>query len=119
MKKKLILIGLSLLLAVPTQLDAKEVNFRHGSKDSGMARTVFPQVTGDLEANVLTLSICRYTGVAQICVSDNSGNMIQIYSEVIQGKSVIDLDLGDLAEGEYTVTVTLGDNGYFGIVSLN
>ena len=31
MKKKLILIGLSLLLAVPTQLDAKEVNFRHGS----------------------------------------------------------------------------------------
>ena len=37
----------------------------------------------------------------------------------LRGKSVIDLDLGDLAEGEYTVTVTLGDNGYLGIVSLN
>ena len=50
MRKMIMVIGLSLLLVVPTHMDAKEVYFRHGSKDSGKARTVLPQVTGDLEA---------------------------------------------------------------------
>lgn len=119
MKQKLLLIELSLLLAIPTQLGAEEVYFRHGSKDSGKVRTVFPQVAGDLETNVLTLSVCRYTGVVQISVLDNSGNIVQTCSEVIQGKNTIDLALEDLVEGEYTVTVTLGDKVYLGIVSLN
>lgn len=39
-------------------------------------------------------------------------------SEVIQGKKTIDLDLEDLAEGEYSVTMTLGDNVYWGIIDL-
>ena len=44
--------------------------------------------------------------------------MVKNYSEVIEGKNTIDLNLGDLAEGNYTVTVTLGNNVYFGIISL-
>lgn len=79
---------------------------------------MFPQVIGDLEASMLTLSIFRYTGAVQICVLDNSGNIIQTHSEVIQGKKTIDLDLEDLAEGEYSVTMTLGDNVYWGIIDL-
>lgn len=67
---------------------------------------------------MLTLSIFRYTGAVQICVLDNSGNIIQTHSEVIQGKKTIDLDLEDLAEGEYSVTMTLGDNVYWGIIDL-
>ena len=39
MRKMIMVIGLSLLLVVPTHMDAKEVYFRHGSKDSGKART--------------------------------------------------------------------------------
>lgn len=57
MRKMIMVIGLSLLLVVPTHMDAKEVYFRHGSKDSGKARTVLPQVTGDLEAEELTLDM--------------------------------------------------------------
>ena len=118
MRKMIMVIGLSLLLVVPTHMDAKEVYFRHGSKDSWKARTVLPQVTGDLEAEELTLDIYRYAGIAQICISDDNGNMVQTYSEVIQGKKTIDLDLEDLAEGEYSVTMTLGDNVYWGIIDL-
>lgn len=76
MRKMIMVIGLSLLLVVPTHMDAKEVYFRHGSKDSGKARTVLPQVTGDLEAEELTLDIYRYAGIAQICISDDNGNMV-------------------------------------------
>ncbi len=118
MKKVLILAGLILLSAIPIQSDAKAVYFRHKTRNREYARTVFPQVTGNLETNALTLSVYRYTGVAQICVSDNNGNMVQTYSEIIQGKSTIDLDLGDLADGEYTVIVTLGDYVYLGIINL-
>lgn len=116
MKKKLMLIGLSLLLVIPTQVNAKEVSFRHGSKDSGKARTVLPQVTGDLEAEELTLDIYRYAGIAQICISDDNGNMVHTYSDVIQGKNTMHLQLGDLSEGLYTIVVTLGSNFYIGIV---
>lgn len=118
MKKILVLAGLLLLSAIPIQSDAKSVHFLHKARTKGYARSVLPQVTGDLETNVLTLGIYRYTGVARICVFDNTGNMVQTYSKVIQGKNTIDLDLGELTEGEYTVTVTLDDNVYFGIVSL-
>ena len=118
MRKVLALAGMLLLLAIPPQLDAKEICFYRRVVDKGKSRTVLPQVTGDLETNVLTLGIYRYTGVARICVFDNTGNIVQTYSKVIQGKNTIDLDLGELTEGEYTVTVTLDDIAYFGIVSL-
>lgn len=118
MRKKLMLIGLFLLLVISIQLDAKEVSFRRGSKDSGKARTVLPQVTGDLEAEELTLDISRYAGIVQICVSDNNGNMVQTYSEVIQGRNTLHLQLSDLSEGQYTIVMTLGNNVYIGIVDL-
>lgn len=57
----IMVIGLSLLLVVPTHMDAKEVYFRHGSKDSGKARTVLPQVTG-----VVTLGSNIYIGIVDI-----------------------------------------------------
>ncbi len=118
MKKALILAGILLLSAIPIQSEAKSVHFRHKTRDREYARSMFPQVIGDLEASMLTLSIFRYTGVVQICVLDNYGNIIQTHSEVIQGKKTIDLDLEDLAEGEYSVTMTLGDNVYWGIIDL-
>lgn len=118
MRKMIMVIGLSLLLVVPTHMDAKEVYFRHGSKDSGKARTVLPQVTGDLEAEELTLDIYRYAGIAQICISDDNGNMVQTYSEVIQGRNTLHLQLSDLSEGQYTIVMTLGNNVYIGIVDL-
>lgn len=118
MRKKLMLIGFFLLLVISIQLDAKEVSFRRGSKDSGKARTVLPQVTGDLEAEELTLDISRYVGIVQICVSDNNGNIVQTYSEVIQGGNTLHLQLCDLSEGQYTIVMTLGSNVYIGIVDL-
>ena len=118
MRKMIMVIGLSLLLVVPTHMDAKEVYFRHGSKDSWKARTVLPQVTGDLEAEELTLDIYRYAGIAQICISDDNGNMVQTYSEVIQGKNTMHLLFGDLSRGLYTIVVTLGSNIYLGIVDI-
>lgn len=112
----IMLIVLVLFLVIPNQSDAKEVSFRHGSKDSGKARTILPQVTGDLEVEELTLNIYRYAGIAQICVSDDNGNMVHTYSEVIQGKNTMHLQLGDLSGGLYTIVVTLGSNIYTGIV---
>ena len=119
MRKVLIFAGVLLLLAISPLLDAKEVCFYRRVIDKGKARTILPQVTGDLETNMLTLSICRYVGVAQIHVLDKCGNMVQTYSEVIQGKNTINLDLGDFSEGVYTITVILGDNVYLGIMDLN
>ena len=118
MKKMIMLIGLVLLLGIPTQLDAREVYFRHGSKDSGKARTVLPQVVGDLAAQELTLCIYKYTGIAQISVLDNNGNMQQTYFGVIQGRNTICLKFSDLPEGQYTILVTLGSNVYIGYVDI-
>lgn len=117
MKKVIMLVGLLLWMATPP-LKAKAINFHRSVVIKGKARSVLPQVTGDLETNVLTLSISRYAGVAQVCILDNNGNIVQAYSEVIQGQKTMDIELGNLEEGEYAVTVTLGDNVYFGIVSL-
>lgn len=118
MKKELLLIGLALFGTFSFQTKAEEVCLRHKVKDNGYSRSVLPQVTGDLEAKKLILDIYRYTGVAQICVSDNNGNVVHTYSEMIQGKNIILLDFGGLSEGQYTVIITLGDNIYIGIVEL-
>ena len=118
MKKALILAGILLLSAIPIQSEAKSVHFRHKTRDREYARSMFPQVIGDLEASMLTLSIFRYTGAVQICVLDNSGNIIQTHSEVIQGKNTMHLLFGDLSRGLYTIVVTLGSNIYIGIVDI-
>lgn len=116
MNKKLIVIGLALLLAIPFQLEAKQVSFNRRTRDKGYARTVFPQVIGDLETSVLTLRISRYVGIAQICILDGFGNKVETYSEEIQGKNTVDLNLDNLVDGVYVVTLTLGDDVYSGML---
>lgn len=72
MRKVLMLVGLLLWIATPS-LKAKAIHFHRSVINKGKARSASPEVIGDLGTNVLTLGICRYTGVAQICVSDNNG----------------------------------------------
>jgi hypothetical protein len=116
--KKIILFLLMLLVISPCQANSINVK-REATTSKGSMRT--PSITrvfADYENGLITVDVKGYTGGVQVFVSDPQGNVVSSTMSSITNSGVVSLDLGALAEGDYTLYIVLGNTTYSGEFTL-
>lgn len=112
--KKVILFLLMLLVISPCQ--ATDINVRRKATTSkgGMRMPSITRVSADYENGLITVGVKGYTGGIQVLVSDSQGNIVSSTMSSITNSGVVSLDLGALAEGNYTLNIVLDSATYYG-----
>lgn len=81
-----------------------------------------PSATGvkaEYNDDVVKVFLQRYYGTVWMYIYDANGNIVSSTVAKIDGDGAIDLDIQSLAEGEYTVSITIGNATYEGSLRLS
>lgn len=116
--KKIILFLLMLLVISPCQATGINVKREATTSKGSMRMPSITRVSADYENGLITVDVKGYTGGVQVFVSDPQGNVVSSTMSSITNSGVVSLDLGALAEGDYTLYIVLGNTTYSGEFTL-
>lgn len=114
MKTKIIAVFLALLCATP--ILSKPIRLRtKGTIQRGCLRMPsITQVRADYEGDDITVNIQGYTGGAYIYIYDVNGNVVGTTLTDIDVDGTFTIDVANLKEGIYTISVVLTNATYEG-----
>lgn len=100
------------LSAYPRRFSMRQIGFalQHGScRAPSMTKLV-----ADYDDGIVTINVNEYTGSVQAYVTDPQGNVVGLTMSHITNSGYMTMDLGKLAQGNYTLTITLDNATYSG-----
>ena len=116
--QKVILFLTMLLVLSPCQANSINVKRNVIAHKGGMRMPSITRISADYENGLITVDVKGYTGGVQVFVSDSQGNVVSSTMSSITNSGVVSLDLGALAEGDYTLNIVLGNTTYSGEFTL-
>ena len=119
MKTRFVILVLLLGLFVGSA-SSRSVNLqeRKHFQQGSMRMPSITCVSADYENGLITVDVKGYNGGIQVLVSDSQGNIVSSTMSSITNSGVVSLDLGALAEGDYTLYIVLGNTTYSGEFTL-
>lgn len=116
--KKLLILLLVFVTFIPSYAFGIDIRKEGTTHHGGMRTPSITRVSADYENGLITVDVKGYTGGVQVFVSDSQGNVVSSTMSSITNSGVVSLDLGALAEGDYTLNIVLGNTTYSGEFTL-
>ncbi|WP_223925511.1 DUF3244 domain-containing protein [Prevotella lacticifex] len=116
--KKLLILLLVFVTFIPSYAFGIDIRKEGTTHHGGMRMPSITRVSADYENGLITVDVKGYTGGIQVLVSDSQGNIVSSTMSSITNSGVVSLDLGALAEGDYTLYIVLGNTTYSGEFTL-
>lgn len=116
--KKLLILLLLFVTFIPCYAFGIDIRKEGTTHHGGMRMPSITRVSADYENGLITVDVKGYTGGVQVFVSDSQGNVVSSTMSSITNSGVVSLDLGALAEGDYTLNIVLGNTTYSGEFTL-
>lgn len=116
--KKLLILLLLFFTFIPNYAFGIDIQKKGTTQHGGMRTPSITRVFADYENGLITVDVKGYTGGVQVFVSDPQGNVVSSTMSSITNSGVVSLDLGALAEGDYTLYIVLGNTTYSGEFTL-
>lgn len=116
--KKLLILLLLFVTFIPNYAFGIDIQKEGSTQHGGMRTPSITRVSADYENGLITVDVKGYTGGVQVFVSDPQGNVVSSTMSSITNSGVVSLDLGALAEGDYTLYIVLGNTTYSGEFTL-
>ena len=79
-------------------------------------RTTEPSVTASLDNNSLAVNISKYDGEVNVVIIDVTGSIVANATFVVEGRGSHRLDLSELKDGAYSITIELDNVIYCGTI---
>lgn len=118
-KTKLVSLLMVLISIVPVYARPLSIRMK-ATLQHGCPR--IPSATGvkaEYNDDVVKVFLQRYYGTVWMYIYDANGNIASSTVAKIDGDGDIDLDIQSLAEGEYTVSITISNATYEGTLRLS
>lgn len=124
MKKVIMLVSFLLfLLFTSSQVNAecsskaKDIPMYKVKKHLG-TRTAEPSVTASLDNNSLAVNISKYDGEVNVVIIDVTGSIIANATFAVEGRGSHSLELSELKDGAYSITIELNNVIYCGTIDI-
>ena len=114
MKKWLIFLLLVFGTLIPSSASAIDIRKEGTVHQGGMRTPSITRVSADYENGLITIDVKGYSGGVQVFVSDSQGNVVSSTMSSITNSGVVSLDLGAIAEGDYSLNIILDNATYYG-----
>ena len=96
---------------------AKDIPMYKVKKHLG-TRTTEPSVTASLDNNSLAVNISKYDGEVNVVIIDVTGSIVANATFVVEGRGSHRLDLSELKDGAYSITIELDNVIYCGTIDI-
>lgn len=122
-KVKMLVSFLLFLLFTSSQVNAecsskaKDIPMYKIKKHLG-TRTAEPSVTASLDNNSLVVNISKYNGEVNVVIIDVTGCIVANATFVVEGRGSHRLDLSELKDGAYSITIELDNVIYCGTIDI-
>lgn len=122
-KVKMFVSFLLFLLFASSQVNAecsskaKDIPMYKIKKHLG-TRTAEPSVTASLDNNSLVVNISKYNGEVNVVIIDVTGCIVANATFVVEGRGSHRLDLSELKDGAYSITIELDNVIYCGTIDI-
>ncbi len=122
-KVKMFVSFLLFLLFTSSQVNAecsskaKDIPMYKIKKHLG-TRTAEPSVTASLDNNSLVVNISKYNGEVNVVIIDVTGCIVANATFVVEGRGSHRLDLSELKDGAYSITIELDNVIYCGTIDI-
>lgn len=122
-KVKMLISFLLFLLFTSSQVNAecsskaKDIPMYKIKKHLG-TRTAEPSVTASLDNNSLAVNISKYDGEVNVVIIDVTGCIVANATFVVEGRGSHRLDLSELKDGAYSITIELDNVIYCGTIDI-
>ena len=122
-KVKMFVSFLLFLLFTSSQVNAecsskaKDIPMYKIKKHLG-TRTAEPSVTASLDNNSLVVNISKYNGEVNVVIIDVTGCIVANTTFVVEGRGSHRLDLSELKDGAYSITIELDNVIYCGTIDI-
>lgn len=122
-KVKMLISFLLFLLFTSSQVNAecsskaKDIPMYKIKKHLG-TRTAEPSVTASLDNNSLVVNISKYNGEVNVVIIDVTGCIVANATFVVEGRGSHRLDLSELKDGAYSITIELDNVIYCGTIDI-
>ena len=81
-------------------------------------RTAEPSVTASLDNNSLAVNISKYDGEVNVVIIDVTGSIVANATFVVERRGSHRLDLSELKDGAYSITIELDNVIYCGTIDI-
>lgn len=122
-KVKMYISFLLFLLFTSSQVNAecsskaKDIPMYKVKKHLG-TRTTEPSVTASLDNNSLAVNISKYDGEVNVVIIDVTGSIIANATFAVKGRGSHSLELSELKDGAYSITIELNNVIYCGTIDI-
>lgn len=96
---------------------AKDIPVYKVKKHLG-TRTTEPSVTASLDNNSLAVNISKYDGEVNVVIIDVTGSIVANATFVVEERGSHRLDLSELKDGAYSITIELDNVIYCGTIDI-
>lgn len=115
--KELLILLLVFVTLIPGNASGTNIRKESTAQNKGVRMPSITQVEANYENGLITIEVKGYTGGVQAFVSDSQGNVVG-YTSSVTNSGVVTLNLGALAEGDYTLNIVMDSFTYYGQFSI-
>lgn len=110
--KELLILLLVFVTLIPGNASGTNIRKEGTAQNKGVRMPSITQVEANYENGLITIEVKGYTGGVQAFVSDSQGNVVG-YTSSVTNSGVVTLNLGALAEGDYTLNIVMDSFTYY------
>lgn len=116
--KELLILLLVFVTLIPGNASGIGIQKKGTIQHKGARMPSITQVEADYENGLITIEVKGYTGGVQAFVSDSQGTVVGYTISSVTNSGVVTLNLGALAEGDYTLNIVMDSFTYYGQFSI-
>ena len=115
MRKKMLLLALLLTVCLASAFSNPiKLKVRRTFQPRGMRLPPVTMVCADYDNEEVVIDISHYEGSVQTYLLDSNGNIVGYDSFEFMDGGSLTIEVGNLPNGDYTLSVVLGDATYYG-----
>lgn len=111
--KELLILLLVFITLIPGNASGIGIQKKGTIQHKGVRMPSITQVEANYENGLITIEVKGYTDGAQAFVSDSQGTVVGYTISSVTNSGVVTLNLGALAEGDYTLNIVLDNAIYY------
>ena len=111
--KELLILLLVFVTLIPGNAFGIDIQKESTAQNKGVRMPSITQVEANYENGLITIEVKGYTGGVQAFVSDSQGTVVGYTISSVTNSGVVTLNLGALAEGDYTLNIVLDNAIYY------
>ena len=116
--KELLILLLVFVTLIPGNAFGIDIQKESTAQNKGVRMPSITQVEANYENGLITIEVKGYTGGVQAFVSDSQGTVVGYTISSVTNSGVVTLNLGALAEGDYTLNIVMDSFTYYGQFSI-